>query len=41
MINVMLKHITILVPAVVKSFHANAERKNEHKKPAYNNVYSS
>lgn len=34
MTNAMLKHITILVSAVVKRFHANTERKNEYKKPA-------
>lgn len=43
----MFKHIAILVPAVAKSFHANAhfrtniktsENKAERRKPAYNNV---
>jgi len=43
----MFKHIAILVPAVAKSFHANAhfrtniktsENQAERGKPAYNNV---
>lgn len=35
--NAMFKHITILVPAVVKSFHAKAN--GLKRKKAYNNVY--
>ena len=37
--NTMFKHIAILVPAVAKSFHANAECQTECRKPAENNVY--
>lgn len=36
----MFKHIAVLVPAVAKSFHANASKFTEEK-PAGNNVYKS
>jgi hypothetical protein len=37
----MIKHIVILVPAVTKSFLANAENEMNKIKTAYNNVYSA
>ena len=36
----MIKHIAILVPAVAKSFHANAKNEMNKIKTAYNNTYT-
>ena len=38
---VKFKHIAILVPAVAKSFLANAKNEMNKIKTAYNNVYSA
>jgi hypothetical protein len=39
--DLMIKHIAILVPAVAKSFLANAKNEMNKIKTAYNNVYSA